>query len=343
MTTELAKLKPADIKAKLDSFEFQKALSDSLGAVNLSPAKFARVAWTACQRNPKLMNCTPASLFRAIIECAAAGLEPDSRRAHLIPRKQKDGSLICTWMSDYKGVKELLFRNGDVITEHSDVVCSGDKFSFSFGSNQHLDHSFDPMLERGPVYCAYSFVKLPGGQEKFEVMLLAELEAVRKRSAAGNDGPWVTDTNEMYKKTVFKRLAKGLPLSAPTRHALDNDDDNLPPIGESPLAPKRAQTLRTVAPAIDDIDADDEPDTDVWNEFAVRLKKENIKVSKALTTARQLGLATESTSSVQKMLEANVRTILEDWDNFIAHVQPSLSANEPHENEAQPTEPLPML
>jgi hypothetical protein len=50
-----------------------------------------------------------------------------------------------------------------------------------------------------------------------------EIEAVRKRSRAANAGPWVTDWNEMAKKTVFRRLSKWIPLSSEYRDALDAD------------------------------------------------------------------------------------------------------------------------
>ena len=40
-----------------------------------------------------------------------------------------------------------------------------------------------------------------------------ELDGIRKRSRASNNGPWVTDTAEMYKKTIIRRHCKSLQLS----------------------------------------------------------------------------------------------------------------------------------
>lgn len=57
------------------------------------------------------------------------------------------------------------------------------------------------------------------------MMSRTDIEAVRRRSRAANDGPWVTDEWEMWKKTVFRRMSKWLPLSSDIREAAEKDDD----------------------------------------------------------------------------------------------------------------------
>ena len=52
-----------------------------------------------------------------------------------------------------------------------------------------------------------------------------EVDAVRKRSRAANNGPWVTDYGEMAKKTVFKRLSKWLPVTPELQEAIAKDDE----------------------------------------------------------------------------------------------------------------------
>ena len=64
------------------------------------------------------------------------------------------------------------------------------------------------------------------GTKQCDVMTKGEIDAIRKRSRASGSGPWVTDYNEMAKKTVFRRLSKWLPLSAEIREVVEADDEH---------------------------------------------------------------------------------------------------------------------
>lgn len=219
----LAKRKPNELRDIIEGADFRAQLLKALP--NGSPERFVRIAVTAMMRNPKLMQTTKETFFRCLLDLSAMGLEPDSRQAHLIPRKNKHtNALDCTLVVDYKGLKELMYRNGDIIDEHSDYVGDMDQFEYEFGSNRHLFHKPN-VQNRGKIFCAYSHVKLPHGGETFDVMNIDEIELVRKRSASPDSGPWVTDYLEMCKKTVFRRLSKSLPLSPKTRDAIETDQN----------------------------------------------------------------------------------------------------------------------
>ena len=183
-----------------------------------SPDRMARVALTALTRTPKLASCTPESFFECMISLSQWGLEPDGRRAHLIPYGNK-----CTLIIDYKGLVELCWRSGQVAMIHADVVCENDVFSTDQG--EIVTHKIDLKKDRGPMYAVYAKVKLINGASKCEVMSKKEVDAIRSRSKSGGSGPWGTDYNEMAKKTVFRRLTKWLPLSAEVMDATYGDDD----------------------------------------------------------------------------------------------------------------------
>jgi recombination protein RecT len=213
-----------DIKALIASpamgEQFARALPKHLPA-----ERFARVAITALTRTPKLAECTQASLMKCLLDLSAMGLEPDGRKAHLIPyRNKKNNTVICTLIIDYKGLVDLARRSGEISYIHADVVCENDEFAYSYGSGAHLKHT-PAGINRGKVLHAYSFVKLKDGAEDFVVMNRDEIEAIRKRSKASNNGPWVTDWNEMAKKTVFRRHSKWLPVSSEFQEAIDKDYD----------------------------------------------------------------------------------------------------------------------
>jgi recombination protein RecT len=210
--------KKSQIRTLLQGPEFKAQISRVLPRA-MSPERFARIALTATQRNPKLLECTQESLFQCLLDLSAIGLEPDGRRAHLIPFGDK-----CTLIIDYKGIVEILRRNGDISYLHCDVVGENDQFTFSYGRNGQLIHHPN-VRGRGKIYAAYSFIRTANGVEEWEVMSVDEIEAVRKRSRSATTGPWVSDWNEMAKKTVFRRHSKTLPLSAESREAIEKDDE----------------------------------------------------------------------------------------------------------------------
>lgn len=197
-----------------DSFKQQVALALPK---HMTPDRFTRVALTALTRTPKLLECTRESLLRCLMDCSQLGLEPDGRHAHLIPYKD-----ACTLIIDYKGLMALARRSGDVAIFRAELVKEADAFDWHNGT---VTHSIYWRKDRGPTQCVYSYVKFRDGAEDWEVMTLAEVDAIRKRSRAGSSGPWVTDFDEMAKKTVIRRHSKRLTLSPEFADAVDKDDD----------------------------------------------------------------------------------------------------------------------
>jgi recombination protein RecT len=194
-----------------------------------SPDRFTRIAISATTRNPLLAQCEPASVMKCLMDLSQYGIEPDGRRAHLIPFKNnKRNCYECTLILDYKGIAELVMRTGLVSSLHADVVCDNDEFDYNCGRIEK--HRIDFRKPRGPVYASYAICRLKDGTEKCDVMSRDEIESIRQRSRSGDSGPWVTDWSEMAKKTVFKRLSKWLPLTPEVQDAVEKDDEAPLPI-----------------------------------------------------------------------------------------------------------------
>lgn len=222
-TTVPVKTSKGDLKEFLASDEsFKKAVAQALPK-HLTVERFLRVAITTMTRIPKLADCTRESFLRCLLDLSAMGLEPDGRRAHLIPYGKE-----CTLVVDYKGLAELALRSGQIDSLHSDIVCENDEFEYDKGVI--VKHKIDLKKERGEPYAAYATAKMKGNDAVMSVVLgKEEIESVRKRSKAGNVGPWVhpQDKFEMWKKTAFRRLSKWLPLSPEFRDAVEKDDDGI--------------------------------------------------------------------------------------------------------------------
>lgn len=210
---------------------------------HMTADRMIRVALTATMKMPKLLLCTAESLTRCMLDCSALGLEPDGRRAHLIPfEDKKKGTVICTLIIDYKGLAELAMRSGLVSYLHADVVREGDLFDYSIGeirghSPWFLRRDEDKPAEPGQDIAAYAIARMKDGSTMCAVMSMDEVYSIRDNSQgwkafkAGytsqcpwDPSNWVSE-QEMKKKTALRRLSKLLPLSPEFRDAVDKDYD----------------------------------------------------------------------------------------------------------------------
>lgn len=227
MKNEIAKSekKPETIKSLLSGDEFRKQVALALPR-HLDADRFVRIALTAMTRTPNLAQCDHASFFNALLTLSQFGLEPDGRNAHLIPfENRKRNCVECQLIIDYKGLVDLAMRSGLIANIHADKICEADVFEFDRGEIK--THKVDFRKPRGMAYAYYCLVRFKDGSEKCEVMSKEDVESIRARSRAKDSGPWVSDFDEMGKKTCFRRLSKWLQLSSEFRDALDKDDDAL--------------------------------------------------------------------------------------------------------------------
>lgn len=216
-------LKPIDtVRKALEQMrpQFEMALPKHLTADRL-----LRVAITACQNTPRLLECDRKSLYGAIMTCAQLGLEPDGvlGQAYLVPFAGK-----VQFIPGYKGFISLARNSGDVTSISAQAVHKNDTFEFDMGSGEPPKHTFDLEAERGDVIAFYAIARFKDGGLHWDMMLLSEILAIRDRSQGWKafksgktkDNPWGTDFNEMAKKTVIRRIAKYLPLSVQKAAAL---------------------------------------------------------------------------------------------------------------------------
>lgn len=220
-----------DIKKWIQSDHFKDAVAAALPK-HLTKERFIRVCMTALLKTPKLVECTQESVFECMLTLSSLGLEPDGRRAHLIPFKKNTktdkgwkSEMRCQLILDYKGIVELVMNSGLVSNIHADVVCENDEFEYNMG--EVVKHKIDFKQERGIPYAAYCRIRFKDGTVAAEAMSMLEVQKVKARSKSADDGPWVTDFNEMAKKTVFKRLSKWcIWATDPDRREMVNKDDD---------------------------------------------------------------------------------------------------------------------
>lgn len=181
----------------------------------------------------KIQQCTVASLATAVLEAGAMGLPIDGKMAHIVPFNCKvkgpDGREIwesrATFMPDYKGIVCVARRHATIVDCFAHHVFKNDIFHRAMIDGVWKLEYEPAQGDRGAYLGTFAVVLFAEKRFVVEYMVESEIEAIRKRSKAANDGPWVTDWFEMAKKTVLKRIMK---LYADDPEVLDLlDKDNV--------------------------------------------------------------------------------------------------------------------
>ncbi len=161
-----------------------------------------RAALYFAQRND-LQACSPASFILCVLQGAEVGLAIDGRLAHAIPYA-KEAKFQC----DYKGLVAVCRRNKVILDCYARIVCENDQYdAWEEDGTCRLIHRVHVNQPRGPVIGAYAKLILPHGIWRFEWMDITDINRIKAR-ARSKSGPWVTDEDEMRKKTVLKRCLK---------------------------------------------------------------------------------------------------------------------------------------
>jgi recombination protein RecT len=218
------KQKSDTVRGMLDKYKNQIAMALPR---HITPERMIRVAMTTIQKVPKLLQCRPAELLAKVIEASQLGLEPDGvlGYAYLVPFFNKKRDVMeCQLIPGYKGLMMLARRSGHVSTLYAKVVYQEDAYTIKYGIEPTLEHTPADSPDPGPMVAVYAVCRLKDGGVQYEWMWTREVEAIRKRSRAANDGPWVTDYEEMAKKTALRRLCKSLPLSPEVQRVVAADE-----------------------------------------------------------------------------------------------------------------------
>lgn len=216
--------KPNERLATLGSMlEARRESLAKLVPKHLNVDKLMKVALNCVSKTPKLQLCSVTSVLQCVFTAAELGLEPGGALGHayLVPFKD-----VCTLIIGYRGLIRLVGNSGELETIRAVVVRERDHFDYREGIEQRINHR--PFLEgdAGPLKFVYCVAKLKNGGVQVEVMSRAQIDLVRARSRSSGDGPWVSDYDEMAKKTVTRRTCKYLPMSEEASKAFAADDED---------------------------------------------------------------------------------------------------------------------
>lgn len=188
----------------------------------LDPARFQQMVIRALIENSDLLAAEPTSVLSAIMQAAEEGIEPTgaSGGGYLVVFAGK-----AQLIRDYRAIARAIIEAGAATRIDANVVRPGDEFDVQLGSDPRIVHrpALDAMDKEPTHY--YAVAWLSDGTVKFEVMTHAQVDHIRSKSRAKDNGPWRTDYVQMGRKTVIKRLANYLPFRAGQRQVWREEDE----------------------------------------------------------------------------------------------------------------------
>lgn len=248
------------------------------------------------------------SLRSSITNVAAIGisLNPASKLAYLIPRKGK----ICLDIS-YMGMLHLAIDTGSIRWGQAIIVRDKDTFEL-VGVDAAPVHKYNPFgTERGAIVGVYVIVKTADGDYLTHAMPISKVYAIRDRSEAWkaykSDNsklcPWVTDEEEMIKKTCIKQAYKYWPKTERLNAAVDYINNES---GEGiDFVAEKSEQKTAIAEQKFYTSADFEAKKEAWEKV----------VSKGTKTASDLIIWLETKSSLSFTEEQ--KAIIKTWEPAI--------------------------
>jgi len=198
----------------------QKAMGGMAAALpaHLSPERVTNLCLGLLRTNKALAAAAkenPLSFVNSVVQASQLGLEAGVLgQAYLIPYKNRQNQTTEVQMiPGYKGLIALARRSGEVTNIESHIVYENDEFDLELGIDTKIKHRPCLTGERGKPKLTYCVAHFKDGGHHFEWMTIAEVLKIKARSKAANNGPWVTDFDQMMRKTIIRRICNYLPMS----------------------------------------------------------------------------------------------------------------------------------
>ena len=198
------------------------SVSDALPK-DFNKARFVQNAVALMNENKDLAKYPQAKIVPGLLKGAYLGLDFFNKECYLIPYGQD-----LQFQVDYKGsiklAKKYAVRPVDEI--YARIVRDGDEFSEEVRDNEPIINFKPKPFNNGKIIGAFAVCQYKDGGSKVEVMSIEQLDAAKRMSKAQTGTAWKFFAEEMYKKTVIRRLCKGIPIEMEnaTQEALMRDD-----------------------------------------------------------------------------------------------------------------------
>jgi len=123
----------AKLKEIKDLLEMRKGEIAKAAPRIVDTKRLMRICLSSIQKNPLLLECTPASLYRCVMDAATFGLVPDgaTQECHLIPfYSSKKKCYEAQFMPGYSGIIKLALQSGYIDGVELHEVYANDEFEY---------------------------------------------------------------------------------------------------------------------------------------------------------------------------------------------------------------------
>ena len=221
----LAGLKQTDVQSVLESLKPQ--ISQALPK-HLSADRMIQMATQVIVKNPKIAECSAASLIGAVMQASILGFKPSDSlgQVYFVPYGKS-----VQFQIGYKGYIDLARRSGQIRTLYAYPVYQNDHFEYELGLEPKLTHR-PAQEDRGEITFVYAVAHYKDGGYNFVVLSKQEVERLRLRNAfqkSKPSGAWATDYEAMACAKAIKQLSKYMPLSEEMQGAVLSDEGVIQP------------------------------------------------------------------------------------------------------------------
>lgn len=221
----LAGLKQTDVQSVLESLKPQ--IAQALPK-HLSADRMIQMATQVIVKNPKVAECSAASLIGAVMQASILGFKPSDSlgQVYFVPYGKS-----VQFQIGYKGYIDLARRSGQIKTLYAYPVYQNDHFEYELGLEPKLTHR-PAQEDRGEMTFVYAVAHYKDGGYNFVVLSRNEVERLRLRNAfqkSKPSGAWATDYEAMSCAKAIKQLSKYMPLSEEMQGAVLSDEGVIQP------------------------------------------------------------------------------------------------------------------
>ena len=172
-------------------------------------ARFVQNTVALVQGSDELSRMPQAKLVPALMKGAYLGLDFFNKECYAVPYGQ-----TVQFMPSYTGMVKLCkrFSKRPLTDVYAHVVRDGDEFESGMEDGREYVRFKPKPFNDGPIVGAFAVAQFADGGIKVEVMSKAQLDAVKRMSKAQSGTAWKFFADEMYRKSVIRRLCKGIDL-----------------------------------------------------------------------------------------------------------------------------------